>query len=113
MSTAKIKKLEDQIRSIQSELSTLGPMRPGSISTQYNVCGNPNCRCKDPNSPKKHGPYYQLSYTHKGKSTTEFIKRQNIEEAKMMVNNFRRFRKLSEQWIDLSVRLARLRKNGG
>ena len=110
MSTKEIEKLEDRIRRIQSELAALGAMRPGSISKQYNVCGNPKCHCKDPDSPKKHGPYYQLSYSHKGKSTTEFIKPENLEQAKAMVKSYKRFKELSELWIDLSIRLARLRK---
>ncbi|MGC9328602.1 MAG: DUF6788 family protein [Candidatus Hinthialibacter sp.] len=29
-------------------------MRPGALSQQYNVCGNPRCRCKDPQHPQKH-----------------------------------------------------------
>ena len=42
----------------------------GSLSRQYNVCSSPGCRCKA-SPPRKHGPYYQLSYTRNGKSTTE------------------------------------------
>ena len=88
----------------------MGEMRPGSISKQYNVCGNPKCRCKDPENPKKHGPYFQLSYTHKGKSTTEFVKTENVDSAKQQISNFREFKKLTEEWIDLSVKIAKLRK---
>jgi len=46
---------------IKAELAALGEMRPGSLSRQYNVCGKPNCRCKDPQNPQRHGPCYQLS----------------------------------------------------
>ena len=88
----------------------MGEMRPGSISKQYNVCGNPKCRCKDPENPKKHGPYYQLSYTHKGKSTSEFVKKEDVDAAKQQIKNFREFKKLTEEWIDLSVKIAKLRK---
>lgn len=95
---------------IQLILAELGEMRPGSISRQYNVCGNQKCRCKDPENPKKHGPYYQLSYTHKGKSTTEFVKKEMLSEAKQQIENFREFKKLTEEWIDLSVKIAKLRK---
>jgi hypothetical protein len=88
----------------------MGEMRPGSLSKQYNVCGNPSCRCKDPKNPKKHGPYYQLSYTHKGKSTTEFVKKEMASVVRQQIRNFREFKKLTEEWIDLSVRIAKLRK---
>ena len=51
---------ERTIERITNKVSRLGPMLPGSISEQWNVCGKPDCRCKDPKKPRKHGPYYQL-----------------------------------------------------
>ena len=89
---------------------SLGDMRPGALSEQYNVCGKPECRCKDPRNPKKHGPYYQLSYTHKGKSTTEFVKKETVAAVRTQLRNYARFRKLVEEWVDLSVRIAKLQK---
>jgi hypothetical protein len=59
-----LQRWQQQIDQIKQELLALGDMRPGALSEQYNVCGKPNCRCKDPRKPQKHGPYYQLSYTH-------------------------------------------------
>jgi hypothetical protein len=103
-------KWQARIKEIQKIISKLGEMRPGSVSMQYNVCGNPTCRCKDKENPQKHGPYYQLSYTHKGKSTTEFVKAENVDEIKQQVANFREFKKLTEEWVDLSVKIAKLRK---
>jgi hypothetical protein len=88
----------------------MGEMRPGSLSMQYNVCGNPSCRCKDKKNPKKHGPYYQLSYTHKGKSTTEFVKAEKVDEVRQQIKNFRELKKLTDEWVDLSVKIAKLRK---
>lgn len=85
-------------------------MRPGSISEQYNVCGKPNCRCKDPRKPQKHGPYYQLSYTHLGKSTTEFVKREMLQEVQQQLANYARFKELTEQWVQLSLRIAKLKR---
>ena len=66
---------QQRIQRIKEELVGLGDMRPGALTKQYNVCGTPGCRCKDAKSPKKHGPYYQISYTHQGKSTSEFVKK--------------------------------------
>ena len=66
---------------IRQELLTLEDLRPGSLSTQYNVCGNPNCRCKD-DPPQKHGPYYQLSFSRKGRSSTKFVKRPHVAMVK-------------------------------
>ena len=64
-----------RIRQIKDMLSQLGPVLPGSLSTQWNVCGKPGCRCKDPKKPRKHGPYYQLSFTVDGKSSSLFVKK--------------------------------------
>ncbi|HSF10411.1 MAG TPA: DUF6788 family protein [Nitrospirales bacterium] len=64
---------EQTLQRIQRQLATLGPVLPGSLSEQWNVCGTPGCRCKAPSNPKKHGPYYQLSFTVAGKSSTLFV----------------------------------------
>jgi hypothetical protein len=77
-----IQKYEQQIQRIKTQLLALGVMRPGSLSQQYNVCGKPGCRCKDPHQPQRHGPYYQVSYVHRGKSTTQFIRPSFVAEVK-------------------------------
>jgi hypothetical protein len=104
-------KWQARIKEIQKILSEMGEMRPGSLSMQYNVCGNPSCRCKDKKNPKKHGPYYQLSYTHKGKSTTEFVKAEKVDEVRQQIKNFRELKKLTDEWVDLSVKIAKLRNS--
>ena len=70
--------LEQRIEQIKRSLTELGPMHPGSLSEQYNVCGTPGCHCKDPKHPRKHGPYYQLSYTWRGKSSSRFVRPQRV-----------------------------------
>ena len=110
MNDNRIKKLVKRISTVKQELVELGEMRPGTISKQYNVCGNPQCRCKDPEHPKKHGPYYQLSYTRHGKSKSEHIKKEMITTVRNQVRNYKRFVKLNEEWIDLSIELAQLKK---
>ena len=101
----KAQQLKQRMTRIQEELAALGPMHPGSLSQQYNVCGNPTCRCKDPKKPKKHGPYYQLSYTWRGKSTTRFVKRAQLPSMREKLANYKRFRGLTEEWVDVAVAL--------
>ncbi|MBN2526834.1 MAG: hypothetical protein JXR76_10615 [Deltaproteobacteria bacterium] len=105
-----ILRLLTRIEDIKKRLASLGEMRPGSLSRQYNVCGNPTCRCKDPENPKKHGPYYQVSYSHKGKSTTQFVKIDALAETKKQLKNYQTFKRLTEEWVELSVEIAKLRK---
>jgi hypothetical protein len=103
-----IRVLEGQIKRIKSELERLGDLRPGSLSEQYNVCGNPNCRCKEHPS-KRHGPYYQLSLTRKGRSRTKFVKKPQLAEVRKQLKNYARLRTLVDRWIELSSELCQLR----
>lgn len=107
MST-KTSTLEKKIEKIRQELLSLGNFRPGALSEQYNVCGNPNCRCKaDP--PQRHGPYYQISFTRKGKSSTKFVKKHHVVTVRKQLKNYARFKELIDQWIDLATELSQLR----
>jgi hypothetical protein len=110
MAIKDIKTLKRQIKKIQDELARLGPMRPGSLSEQYNVCGTPGCRCKAPKNPRKHGPYYHLNYTWRGKARTEFIKAEAVDETRQQLATYKRFRALCTEWVDLSLEAARLEK---
>lgn len=85
----------DQIRGRLVELLNEGLMLPGSIKKQWNVCGMPGCRCKDPDNPQKHGPYFQLSFTLAGKSTSMFVKDDEYEYMASLTERYRRFKALS------------------
>jgi len=104
-----IQTLEERIQRIKTQLASLGDMRPGSLSRQYNVCGKAGCRCKDPQNPQRHGPYYQLSWVHRGKSTTQFIRRPFLPQVRAEIASYNRFRKLTDQWVNLSLRIAQAR----
>jgi hypothetical protein len=55
METNRESQLEVEIAKVKEELAGLGDLRPGSLSTQYNVCGSPNCKCKaDPPQTEVH-----------------------------------------------------------
>ncbi len=100
--------LERQIEKTKKALVALGDMRPGSLSTQYNVCGKPGCRCKaDP--PEKHGPYFQVSFTRKGKSGSKFVKKENLPEVRKQIKNYERMKQLMDTWIELATELSNLR----
>jgi len=101
-----LKAIEKKIEKVKANLLAIGDMHPGSLSQQYNVCGKKGCRCKDEENPQKHGPYYQLSYVHKGKSTSRFIKPGYFAEMKKQVENYKKFKLLSQDWIDLAMLLS-------
>ncbi len=97
--------LEHRIGRIKRELHELGDLRPGSLSEQYNVCGAESCRCKA-SPPNKHGPYYQLSFTRKGKSTSRFVRREEVAVVRRQLKNYARLRALVDEWIDAAMELA-------
>ncbi len=100
MSTGQIQR---QIERLKQQLGRLGAMHPGSLGRQYNVCGKPDCRCKDPRHPQKHGPYYQLSFTWRGKSSSRFVRSEQVAEMRRKLARYKRFRELVNRWVDLEV----------
>ena len=106
--TVSAESLEKRIQSLKHQISQLGDLRPGALSKQYNICGNPNCRCKaDP--PVKHGPYYQISFTRHGKSSSQFVREEDLVEVQQQLENYRQLRQLVDEWITLSAELSSLR----
>jgi hypothetical protein len=103
------KTIEQRIKRIKRELQKIGEMRPGSLSKQYSVCGKPGCKCVAPKNPQKHGPYYQLSYVRKGKSTTRFIRAGFARDLKRQLANYKKFKKLTEKWLDLAIQFSTAR----
>ena len=101
-------KLEAQIAKVKAELLKVGPMRPGSLSKQYSACQKKGCKCVDPVNPRKHGPFYQISYVHRGKSSTQFVRSQFVAQVRKQLAAYKRFRALTEKWVALSLELTKL-----
>ena len=103
----KVLALQREIERIKKELAELGDLRPGSLSQQYNVCGKQTCRCKA-SPPEKHGPYFQVSYTRKGRSGTKFVRREQVASVKRQLKNYARLRLLVDRWIEAGTELSNL-----
>jgi hypothetical protein len=100
--------IERQIERVKRDMVALGDLRPGSLSTQYNVCGSPGCKCKA-TPPHKHGPYYQVSFTRKGKSGTKFVRKENLPAIRTQLRNYERMKLLVDRWIELATELSNMR----
>lgn len=92
-----LSEIEEKIRRIKKDLQEIGNMRPGSINEQF----------KDPKS--KSGPYYQLNYTHKMKTRTEYIRKKNLGILRREVEEYQRFRILIDEWIALGIQASKIR----
>jgi Family of unknown function (DUF6788) len=100
--------LDAKIAKIKAALAALGDLRPGTLSQQYNVCGKPACRCKA-RPPRKHGPYYQVSFTWQGKSQSQFVRRADVPAMRVQLRNYQRLRTLVDTWISAAMTVSRLR----
>lgn len=99
-----------RIIQVKERLLKLEPVLPGSLSKQWNVCGSTRCKCKNPVRPVKHGPYYQLSYTLKGKSSTVFVKKAALGEVRARIKRHKEFRKLCDALVEAYI--VDFRKHG-
>ena len=97
MSQSKLKRLEEAIQGIKREIGKLGALRPGSLSQQARK------------TKTRYGADWHLSYTHRGKGHTEYIRDAFVPQVKTEVSNFKRFRKLIDRWITLSIERSQLR----
>lgn len=101
--------LEAQRAQTQFQISQLGDMRSGSITSTGGRCGNPGCHCRQPDDPG-HGPFYRLTRKVNGKSVTEtFSSATALRKARQEVEEFHRFRQLSHDLLEVNEKICRLR----
>ena len=96
MSKKRMQQIEKRIEGIKQALVRIGPMRPGSLTRQY----------KDPK--QQTGAYWQISYTRQMKSRTEYVRREWVKELRRQIAAHKRFKRLVDQWIDLSIKQSKL-----
>lgn len=96
MSNAKVREIEKEIEQIKEQLQEIGEMRPGSLTQQYRV------------PSEKRGAYYQLSYMHKMKSRTDYVRPQFVDQIRTQVATYKRFKKLVDRWIELAILHSKL-----
>jgi len=89
--------IKKRIGSIKVQLASIEGMRPGSLTRQY----------KDPENQS--GAYYQLSYTREMRSRTEYVPRDYLPEVRREIRNYRRFKALISEWVELSIEQSRLK----
>ena len=78
MGQKRIQQIEQRIDRIKKALLEIGPMRPGSLTRQY----------KDPQHQA--GAYWQISYTRRMKSRTEYVRREWVKEIRRQTANHNR-----------------------
>jgi len=101
--------LEAQRAELKQQISELGDMRPGSITTTIGRCGNPRCHCHDEHDPG-HGPFYRLTRKVDGKTVTEtFSSPAALQKAQREIAEYHRFLDLSRDLVDVNDKICRAR----
>ena len=97
MADKRLLRIAKQIEEIKQELIGIGEMRPGSLTKQYR------------DAKEKKWGFYQLSYTHKMKSKTNYVRAPHVAELREQIKTYKRFKKLVEKWIDLSIEHSKIK----
>jgi len=97
MTQSHLIQIQRRIDTIKLKLAAIDEMRPGSLSRQY----------KDPENQT--GAYYQLSYTRDMKSRTEYVARDAVRDVRRQIENYKRFKALTTEWVDLDIEHSRLK----
>lgn len=96
---SKLARIEKQIRRIKQKLMRIDEMRPGALTVQHHTI---------PTNTKKY-PFFQISYTRDMKSHSNYIRKEFVKDVKKQIENYKRFKKLVKQWIDLAIAHSKLK----
>ncbi|MEK6697677.1 MAG: DUF6788 family protein [Nitrospirota bacterium] len=97
MADKRLARIKQQIEEIKRELMGIDEMRPGSLTKLYR------------NVKDKKWEFYQLSYTHKMKSKTNYVRTHHVAELREQIKTYKKFKKLAEKWIDLSIEHSKIK----
>jgi len=104
-----VESLEQRKKDLCQQLASLGEFRRGTLSVNYRRCGKPNCACARPGHPG-HGPQYLWNATIEGTSRAKNVALgPELEKIGQEVENYRRFQRWLEQWVEVNERLCQFR----
>lgn len=85
---------------VKARLADVGFICQGSLVQRWMPCGKPNCRCVDPD--QRHGPYWQLSWKHAGKTVSKRLSPEHARLYQEWVANRRQLEAIVAQMHDVS-----------
>ncbi|MCK5821405.1 MAG: hypothetical protein KAH17_05950 [Bacteroidales bacterium] len=86
---------EEGIKAVKQEITSLGNLHPGSLTIQTRSHG---------------GEYHHLSFSHMGKGHTMYIRNRDVEQVKREMDNYTKFRELTDRLITLEIEYAKYRR---
>ena len=107
--TESVHTLERKRAEVLGKIAALGDLRPGSLTTTQGKCGKAQCCCKEPGHPG-HGPHWRITYKADGRTRTESVyEAGDIKKAEREIAEFRRFQQLSREFVEVNIRICRIR----
>ena len=105
MAPTRLEELERRRGELKAQLSNVQDMRRGSLVARYRKCGKSRCCCAN-EQHAGHGPSLSLTWHEEGKTRTKIIPVAAAEQTKTQIAEFRRFRRLSRELVEVSERLC-------
>ena len=101
---------EKTCRSVKRKIVQLGGSPAWQSQQTVECVWFTRMQMQESGRPVKHGPYYQLSYTLKGKSSTAFVKKAALKEVRARMKRHKEFRELCDALVEAYV--TEFRKQG-
>jgi hypothetical protein len=106
MLAKKLSELFGRRAEICNEISEIETMRRGTLNEFYY-----NSTLKD-GTVKKRGPFYNVTYSGKNKRTvSKSVSKKDIERVKEETDNYRKFRELSDEYVEVCETIAILTRS--
>jgi len=99
-SQAKLDRVSADHQAAKARLAQVGFTCEGSLIERYTTCNNPNCRCAD--EQQRHGPYWQLSWKHAGKTVSRILPADDAALYRQWIANRRLLEAALQEMRDLS-----------
>jgi hypothetical protein len=96
----RLRALRADYEAAKVRLAEVGFTCEGSLVERYTTCNNPRCRCADP--AQRHGPYWQLSWKHGGRTVSRIISADQAELYREWIANRRRLQEILTAMRDIS-----------
>ena len=99
MSSFDEKPVPEAVQTLAGHLGEARQMRRGSVSVRFMKCGKEGCPCaEDPDT--RHGPYFTLTRSVKGKTQSRYLSPEQAEAAKRQIDAGQEFRETVEKYWD-------------
>ena len=106
--TTSVQAIEERRREVVALLLAMRSMVRGALTEQFLKVPH-----KGKDEPALLGPYYVLSRSVKGRTQSSRVKKKEVEQVRLGVDNYKRFESLCTEFAELTERLGELEHEAG